>query len=632
MMDKMRAASKSWVAAILIGFLILSFAIWGINDIFSARSTTTLAKVGDLELDYRTFEEEFSNKVRSQNNQLGTNLTLQEAREAGYDKVVLDDMIRDMAMLSEAQRQGIAVSDAMVHGALLAVPGLAGPGGKIDPGIFQQFLQQIGMSEAQLIQLIRDDLTRQQLARTAMVGAPAPRGMAIALGAAETERRAIDYFILPVEKAGEIADPGDAVLEAYMQANAAAWTTPELRTATVLSVAAADVAAKIDVSDSEIASEYEVRKATYETLETRELHQIAFPSKEEAEAARKTLDEGKTFEALATERGLSPDDINLGTLSKGDTTVPAGAFEIAEGEISQPLEGPFGWVLVKVIKVTAGSLKPLDEVKDELRTLIATERALVEISEKTGAIEDALAAADTLESVPGLVGDALPLKVATFPPMDAAGNGADGQPVPGIPDGEAYRTDVFTAEPGDTGPLAETPGHILYVVRVDQVTPPALRKVADRRADVLAAWTLAEQAKKLTEVAAAAEERANAANAEPAAVAAELGLEVRSIDPALRTDPVPDLSPELTATLFATPRGKWVTGNGAAAPAIVLARVREVVTASGEEAQAAERAARSDVTSAFADELAAAYKEAIFKSTSVTVDEALFQSLRQRQP
>ncbi|MFT3808765.1 MAG: SurA N-terminal domain-containing protein [Micropepsaceae bacterium] len=627
----MRAASKSWVAAILIGFLILSFAIWGINDIFSARSATTLARVGGLELDYRTFEQEFSNKTRNQINSSGARMTVQEARAAGYDKIVLDDMVRDMAMLAEAQRQGLAVSDAMVHATLLGIPGLAGPGGKIDPGIFQQFLQQIQMTEPQLVQLLRDDLVREQLARTAMVGAPAPRGIAIALGAYATEQRAIDYVVLPIEKAGEIADPGDAVLEAFMQANAAAYTTPELRKATVLSVNAADVAAKIEVSDSEIASEYEVRKATYETLETRDLLQITFATREDADAARKAIDEGKSFEDVATERGLSAEDINLGTLKKGDPTVPAGAFEIAEGAISQPLEGAFGWVLVKVVKVAPGSVKPLDEVKDELKSAIATERALVEISEKTSLIEDALASANSLESVPGLIGDALPLKVTTFAPVDAAGNGADGKPVAGIPDGEAFLTDVFAAQQGDTGPLAETPLHILYVLRVDDVIPPALQKVADRRADVLAAWTTAEQAKKLTEIAAATEERANASNGEPAAVAAELGLELKSAGPIGRDAAIPDVSPALVTQLFATPRGKWVTGGGAEPPFIVLARVREVVAGSGEAQGEAERAARGEATRAIADELATAFKEAIFNSTKVEIDQALFDRLRTPQ-
>lgn len=633
MMDKMRAASKSWVAAILIGFLILSFAIWGINDIFTSRSATTLAKVGDSELDYRTFEQEFALRARRQITNAGTPMTVQEAREIGYDKVVLDDMIRDMAVLDEGKRLGIAASDAMVRAALLEIPGLATPEGTINPSTFQRFLQEIQMSEPQLVQLIRDNLIRDQLARTAMVGAPAPRGLAIALGAYASERRIVEYIVLPAARAGEIAAPDDAALEAYMQANAAAYTTPELRTATVLTVDANDVAAKVEVTDAEIASEYEVRKASYETLETRELHQISFPSKEDAEAARKSIDEGKTFEDVATARSLNPEDINLGLVTKGDTTVPAGAFETAEGAVSQPMEGPFGWVLVKVVKVNPGSVKPLEEVRDELRKAIALDRALIEISEQTSAIEDALAAADTLESVPGLLGDKLPARVTSLAPMDARGNGADGSPVAGIPDGDQFRVDLFTAEAGELGQLAETPGHILYVLRLDQVTPPALQKLADRRDVVLAAWTLAEQTRKLNEIAAGAEERANVADSDLNALSAELGLEGKTTPAGIaRDEAVADLSPALVAKVFATPRGTWTTGAGSAAPFVVLARVKDVIAAPTSDPELAEREERRAVTGDVANELAAAYQEAILKAARVDIDQTLFNQLKQRQP
>lgn len=627
-MDTMRAASKSWVAAILIGFLILSFAIWGINDIFKTRSATALVTVGDAELDYRTFEQEFTLRTRQQINESGAQMTVQEARAKGYDRVVMNDMIKDMAVLGEARRLGLGASDAMVRKALTDIPGLAGAGGVIDPGTFRLFLQQIQMTEPQLVQLLRENLLRDQLARTAMVGAPAPRGMSLALAAYATERRTIEYVVFPVAKAGEIATPDDATLQAYMDANAAAWTTPELRTVTALVIDAHALAAKQEVSDADLASEYEVRKATYTVLETRELQQISYPTKEEAEAARKTLDAGKTFDDLAAARELKPEDINLGVITKGDEAVPAGAFEVAEGEVSQPLQSAFGWVLVKVVKITPGSVKPLAEVKDELKAAIALDRALVDISDHTSAIEDALASADSLESVPALLADKLPSKVATFAPMDAAGNGADGKPVAGIPDGDQFRADVFAAEPGDTGQLSETPEHVFYVPRVDTIAPPAVQKVADRREAVVAAWLGAEQAKKLTELAAASEERANAGGSDLVAVAAETGLKGETTAaPVARDEAVPGLSPGLVATLFSTPRGKWVTGSGADAPAIVLARVKEVSTASADDPRAAERDARGAVTREIANELAGAYEDAILKASKVVVDERLFDQL-----
>ena len=93
-----------------------------------------------------------------------------------------------------------------------------------------------------------------------------------------------------------------------------------------------------------------------------------------------------------------------------------------------------------------------------------------------------------------------------------------------------------------------------------------------------------------------------------------------------------DLSPALVTQLFATPRGKWVTGGGSEAPLIVLARVKEVTSAPAQDPRAAERDARGEVTRAVSNELASAYQDAILKATKVDVDETLFNQLKQRQP
>ena len=37
MLDSLRRHATGWVAKILFGFLVLSFAIWGIGDIFRAQ-------------------------------------------------------------------------------------------------------------------------------------------------------------------------------------------------------------------------------------------------------------------------------------------------------------------------------------------------------------------------------------------------------------------------------------------------------------------------------------------------------------------------------------------------------------------------------------------------------------------
>ena len=626
MMEFMRAASKTWVAAILIGFLILGFALFGINDIFSSGQATTLAKVGGAQLSAVEFDNEFTRRVRQIEGPNGRPMTIGEARVLGYDRVIFDQMVSDLAVIEEAKRLSLAASDKMVREEIAGIDGILGLDGGIDPSRFAQLLQNMGMRESEFVELIRTNVILRQLLQTAAVGAPAPKGLSVALLAYENERRSVEYVVLPASKAGEIASPDDAALQAYLEANAAAYTAPQLHAITLLSIGPDDLIKGIEVSEDEVKAQYEVQKRQYETPETRDLQQIVYPTKEAAEAARKLVDEGKTFEDLAAAQSLKTEDIALGVLEKGDITVPAGAFETKEGEISQPLEGPFGWVLVRAVKVTAGTTKPYEEVKAALRDEVARSLAVNQIGDISNRLQDELAATDALDEVAAK----LNMTVRTIPAIDAQGRDADGNPISGLPDGEDFLTDVFAGETGDRSEVAETPGHVLYVIRTDGVTAPALRPLAAVRETLAKAWMAEQQTTKLKALANDVVTRANAGSTSLADVAKELDLPAKSAKGLSRDAAAEELSPELVTSLFNARHGPWISGPGSVSPSIVVARVSAVTSAPLENQADAERAVRQAETQSISRELAGTYRDAIRAITPVEVDEALFETVRRR--
>lgn len=631
MLEKLRDASKTWVAAILIGMLILSFAIWGINDIFTTQRATWVARVGDVEIDQRTFEREFQQRIRRLPGADGRPITAAEARAQGFDRVVLDGLIADIAVLQEARRMGLSASDRMVRDGIAEIPGILGIDGKIDQQRLQQGLYDMGLSEAQFVEMMREDLMRSQLLQTAQVGAPAPRALALALAAHDNERRVVEYIVLPVEKAGEIAAPDDAVLQAFMEANPDSYTAPELRAIQVASIAPEDLMADIEIAEDAIKAEYEATKRLFETLETRELQQIVYPTQEEAIAARRLLDEGKTFEDLAAAQKLTAEDIALGTLSKGDATVPEGAFEAAEGSVTEPLEGPFGWVLIRVVKVNPGSVTPYEEVRDQVRDSLARSQAINQIADMRDQVDDALAATDDLAGAAEALKGVVTLKVRSVPAIDAQGNGADGKPIEGLPDGTGFLRDVFETEAGDKTDLGETPNNVLYVVHVESVTPPALRSLESVRADVTAVWIATEQARALKAIAEEAAKAANEAGTDAAAVAAGLGLEAKTSDLLERGVGTAEILAPTIDAIFKTKPGQWVSGLGAP-PAIVLARVKEVTAMPQPDPKAQEREIRAAETRFIAEALADAYRKAIVAAAKVEIDEARFKALGTSAP
>ena len=55
MLQNLRNVGKTWVGKAVVGvlftLLILSFAVWGIGDIFRGGATTTVVRVGETEID-----------------------------------------------------------------------------------------------------------------------------------------------------------------------------------------------------------------------------------------------------------------------------------------------------------------------------------------------------------------------------------------------------------------------------------------------------------------------------------------------------------------------------------------------------------------------------------------------------
>ena len=76
MLSVLRESVGGWVAKIFIGLLALSFAVWGIADVFSGYRGTALAVVGEQEITVDEFNFAFQRSIRTLSQRLGQNLTL----------------------------------------------------------------------------------------------------------------------------------------------------------------------------------------------------------------------------------------------------------------------------------------------------------------------------------------------------------------------------------------------------------------------------------------------------------------------------------------------------------------------------------------------------------------------------
>src|SRR6516164_9851077 len=355
MLRGLRKASSNWlgkaVMAAVVGFLVISFAIWGIGDIFRGFGRSTVAKIGRTEITIEQFRSLYNDRLQQYSRQLGRPITPEQARVTGLERAVIGQIFSDILLDERAHALGLALSDAEVAKQITKDPTFQGLNGQFDRSRFEQIIRNAGYTEARFVAEQRRLLLRRELAGTIASGLSVPRTLIEAVNRYQNEQRSIEYVLLDRALAGEIPSPSEDELAKYFADRKNLFRAPEYRKLVVVSLIPSEQAQWIEISDADLQRAYEEHRARYVTPERRHIEQIAFPDMEAAENAARKLAQGTSFSDLAKELGKTEKDIDLGTVTKAgmiDRTVADAAFALKEGEVSAPIQGRFGPVIVHV--------------------------------------------------------------------------------------------------------------------------------------------------------------------------------------------------------------------------------------------------------------------------------------------
>jgi peptidyl-prolyl cis-trans isomerase D len=566
MLQEMRKYTKSWVSSLFLGALALSFAIWGIADIFRGNTDTTVFAVGSTKVPVELYQRDYHNAMRN----VGAALQPDQAKVLGQQ--VLDRMMLTTALDNLTDQLGLTTSDARVRAQIQSNPAFAGTLGTFDHDNFLRLIGQFGYGEDEFVAVARKDAARTQLLRSVSDGFMMPSDYAGAIFSYINELRAAEYVVLSPSAIGTIAPPSEATLAAYVKAHPDRFSTPEYRAVSVAEISVDDVASTINVTDKQVQDELNLHKSEYVTPEKRELEQIGgFSSEADAKAAKAALDSGKSFDALAAERKLQPADYKLGELTQADLAIDparaAAAFALAEGQTSAPVKGGFGWVLIHVVKITPGVSKSLDEIRQSLRRQLA----VAKITDVANAFTDAISGGAGIEEAARKAG----MHFSRVAAVDAQGLGPDGAKITAAGNPEllaaTFKTDV--GEVGDPFPTQD--GQHYFAIKVDGVTPPKLKSLDTVRAQATEAWTAEQRAIQLRTKAAELTAKANADHS-LSGVAAALGATVQKSGALNRRTNSGLFSSALVSALYNAPPGGAVFANGAGG-SIVIARVSGIV-------------------------------------------------------
>lgn len=607
--------------ATVMGVLIVSFAVWGIADIFKGFGQSSLAKVGKIEISTDQFRQIYTEKLQQLGRSFGRPLSPEQARAFGLDRQVLRQTIAEAALDEEARRMGLAQSQEETMRLIYNDPNFQGLGGKFDPQRFQATIRQFGYTEQRYLNEQRRVGLRRQIAGTVSAGLEPPKVLVDALTRFQNEQRSMEYVKLDAAQAGTIDPPSPEALAAYFEDRKTQFRAPEYRKLSFVVITPEELGKWIEVSDEDARKVFEQRRERFGAPEKREVSQMFFPNESEAQAARSRITSGTSFDDVAKERNLNPADVDLGMIAKTaiiDPAIADAAFSLASGEVSQPVQGRFGIALVKVGKIEPGVTPTYESVAAQIKKEISTERARAKVNEIQNKMEDERSGGANLVEAAQKLG----LTPVTIEAVDRSGRTPDGQPVANIPRGLDVVSQAFNSDVGvDNEPIQFAGGYAWYDVLA--ITPSRERPLDEVRAQVEAKWREDQISNRLrtkaTEMVQKVEQGSSLATE-----AAALGAKVETATGFRRDASLSGVPTAAVTAAFRTPKDGVGQTPGTGGSEWIVFRVTDVTVPPVDTASDEFKRLKDTLQRGLSDEQLAQYVAKIESEIGTSVNQAAF--------
>ena len=485
MLQVLRNSVGSIFVKVLFGLLVLSFAIWGMGDVFTGGLFgNTVVEVGPIKIGTQQVGNEYQREL---NRLRRMNIDPERARQLGLLDRVVQNMVSRASFDAEVIERRLTASDANIAEDIRSNPAFRGGLGTFDRIQFEQVLRANGMTEDMYVAELRQGIARDQALDSISTTIRVPKPVADALYGWREEKRVAGITNIRVDPSSKVTEPTQLDLREYHKANEAEFTAPERRTVQYIDLSTGEFAKRINISEEELLAAFEERAHEFDVPETRKVLQMVVTAEDQAKTAKERLDSGEGFAAVAKDiAGQTSASIDLGEISKGDlpAELSPDVFQLASGETSKPLKGPFGWHIFKVKKINTGREGKLSDAKEHLAQELSAEKAVDDVYRAANKLEDAIGSGASLESAAQNLG----LELKLLPSIDAAGRDAAGKELKNLP-GAPFLENVFAAGINEPGALTSTDQDGgFFITHVSETTPATLQSVDAVKDRVVAAW------------------------------------------------------------------------------------------------------------------------------------------------
>lgn len=371
------------VGWVLLGFLGVAFAFFGLNSYLGDSTRTYAASVNDVEIPMAAQQRAYLQLRANLQSQLGQSYDPAMIDEAALKITALQQLIREQLLLQAAEADGFTVSKELLAARISAIDAFR-DGNAFSSEKYERLLRSQGLSPAQFERRLSRELVTQQLTNGIAATAEATPGMAEDLYRLQAQQRRFRYVTVPVSAYLGKEATDDAEIEKYYQENSSEFMSPERIRINYVELIADNLEVDTEVDEDALKALYDEQSEKYITGEQRQARHILVSllpdadtetvakARSKAQLILERLEKGEAFAEIAgaesDDPGSAANGGDLGFFGKGVMApeFEEAVFTLGKGERSGIVKTAFGFHIIEVTDIKPEIATPFEDVRDEL--------------------------------------------------------------------------------------------------------------------------------------------------------------------------------------------------------------------------------------------------------------------------
>ena len=373
MLSAIRNKSKGWVAYLVVGFITIPFALFGIQDYVSGSANNSIATVDGEDIDINIYYQELNTQQRNLQQQLGA--AYSQEIDTALKQTLLDSMINEKLIENFANSLDIVTLDDEVRSVIEMNQAFI-VDGKFSEDRYSQLLRLNSYSPAGYEVAQSKALTRDQIKRNLSGSAFMSSTQIKQLNDLASQEREVSYIALNTLDYESQISVSKSEISDYFNENRSSFIEGRKVKVDFVELSLGDMEEPAMPDEETLQSLYDDNAELYTNPERRRTQHILVESEDLAKDLLEQINEGADFDELANANSVDTSSNekggDLGFNEKGLIGVEfdEAAFSMNIGDVSEVVSTDYGYFhIIMLTDIEVETVQSFDDVREQLVAL-----------------------------------------------------------------------------------------------------------------------------------------------------------------------------------------------------------------------------------------------------------------------